>query len=108
MMIFSVSIMQYPKYLTVKEWSRFDRVVERVDGIEITAQEIICLKYEIILTDWVSKKDKIFNVLKKFNKTNLNKGLDKLDDGIKGFEKVMDEIDGELKKFEKEAKEFKI
>ena len=44
--------MRYRKYYTVKEWKRFDVYAERVNGIDITAQELLCNKYDIVLTDY--------------------------------------------------------
>lgn len=50
--------MRYRKYFTVKEWKRFDVYAERVNGIDITAQEIMCKKYDIILTDFKTAGEK--------------------------------------------------
>ena len=50
--------MRYKKYFTVKEWKRFDTYAERINGIDITAQEIMCKKYDVILTDWKTSGEK--------------------------------------------------
>ena len=50
--------MRYKKYFTVKEWKRFDQWAERIDGNDVTAQEIMLQKYDIILTDWKTKREK--------------------------------------------------
>ena len=50
--------MRYRKYFTVKEWKRFDVYAERVNGIDITAQEIMCVKYDVILTDYKTSGEK--------------------------------------------------
>ena len=44
--------MRYRKYYTVAEWKKFDQWAERINGIDITSQEIMCKKYDIILTDY--------------------------------------------------------
>ena len=74
--------MIYKKFYTVKEWKRFDKVVERENGIDITMQEVLLKKYEIILTDYQTKKEKIFAVMDKFNFENLNKGITKFNKGV--------------------------
>ena len=50
--------MRYRKYYTVKEWKRFDVYAERVNGIDITAQEVLCNKYDIVLTDYKTAGEK--------------------------------------------------
>lgn len=100
--------MRYKKELTCKEWARFDRVWERVDGIEITGQEIICQRYEIILTDYQTKGEKARGILSKFNMANLDKGLKILDKGLNEFDKKMDSFDRKMEKLDKELREFKI
>jgi len=50
--------MRYKKYFTVKEWKRFDVYAERVNGIDITAQELLCIKYDVILTDYKTSGEK--------------------------------------------------
>lgn len=50
--------MRYRKYFTVKEWKRFDVYAERVNGIDITAQELLCIKYDVILTDYKTAGEK--------------------------------------------------
>ena len=44
--------MRYRKYYTVEEWKKFDKWAERINGMDITVQEIMCKKYDIILTDY--------------------------------------------------------
>ena len=50
--------MRYRKYYTVKEWKRFDVYAERVNDIDITAQEVMCKKYDIVLTDYKTAGEK--------------------------------------------------
>ena len=74
--------MRYVKEYTVKEWKRFDKVAERENGIEITMQEIILKRYDVILTDHKTKKEKLNDILDKFNIENLNKGITKFNKGV--------------------------
>lgn len=74
--------MIYQKKYTVKEWKRFDKVAERENGIDITMQEILLKRYDVILTDYKTKKEKLFVVLDKFNFENLNKGITKFNKGV--------------------------
>ena len=82
--------MRYTKYYTMKEWKRFDRVVERENGIDITAQEVMCQKYNVILLDHKTKKEKIFGVIDKINIQNLNKGINKFNKGVNQFTKMIE------------------
>ena len=74
--------MIYKKFYTVKEWKRFDKVAERENGIDITMQEVLLKKYEIILTDYKTKGEKIKGILNKFNAENLNKGITTFNKGV--------------------------
>ncbi len=53
-------------FFTVKQWNRFDW----------DKQQILTLKYAVILTDYQTKKQKISHLMKKFNFKNFNKGMD--------------------------------
>jgi len=61
-------IQKYPKYYTVKEWKRFDQWAERIDGQDYTVQEIILQDYDVILTDWKSKREKTIENLNKIER----------------------------------------
>ena len=69
--------MRYKKYFTVKEWKRFDQWAERIDGNDITAQEIMLQKYDIILTDWKTKREKFVDGCKSADRigTKMVKGF---------------------------------
>ncbi len=98
--------MRYQKFYTVKEWKRFDRVVERENGIDITAQEVMCKKYDVILTDYkinpivnlkdLPKKEVAIKILKQFNKKNFDKGMKIFDEGVKGFTSSIDAVTSQL------------
>lgn len=98
--------MNYPKEYTVKEWKKFNHEIDgsqignsyqffnfftqRMESFEsVTAQEILLQKYDVILTDYKTKKEKLFGVLDKFNAKNINKGIDKFNKGMDQFSKVV-------------------
>lgn len=86
--------LRYTKFFTVKEWKKFDRVAERENGIDITMQEVLLKKYEIILTDYKTKKEKLFAVMDKFNAKNINAGIDKFNKGVDQFSEVLKSTKG--------------
>lgn len=73
--------MRYKKYFTTKAWNKFD----------LTAQDILCGRYDIILTDHETKSEKVKRILKKFNLKNLNKGIDKVNKGMAQFSEMIAE-----------------
>ena len=99
--------MRYPKEYTQKEWSKFDKkempaetlgndyqfvnfFTQKKESYEtISMQELLCIKYDIILTNYKTKKEKIFAVIDKVNIQNLNKGIDKFNKGVNQFSKVI-------------------
>lgn len=72
--------MRYPKKYTQKEWSRFSWDM----------QEKLCERYIVILTDYKTKKEKLFNLLDKFNAKNLNAGITKFNKGVNSFTKTIE------------------
>ena len=100
--------MNYPKAYTVKEWKKFDKEIDgsmagnqyqyfnfftqRNESFEsVTTQEILLQKYDVTLTDYKTKKEKLFQVIDKFSVDNLNKGIDKFNRGVEQFSKVIGE-----------------
>ena len=99
--------MKYPKQYTQKEWSKFDKkdmpaetlgndyqfvnfFTQKKESYEtISMQELLCIKYDIILTDYKTKKQKLFQIIDKVNIKNLNSGIDKFNKGINQFSKVI-------------------
>lgn len=99
--------MRYPKTYTQKEWNRFSKneVSAEIIGNDyyfinfltgkkesyetISNQELLCLKYDVILTDYKTKKEKVMNIISKINIQNLNKGIDKFNKGVDDFSRVM-------------------
>ena len=51
--------MRTRKYFTVREWNRFK------DNDYFDMQDMLCQKYDVILTDHQTKREKIFSALKK-------------------------------------------
>lgn len=113
-----------PKYFTCKEWRRFNKVVEREDGNDITAQEILLKKYDVILTDYkvkprINNKDYYFDlngieridpsltkkelalkigkvIYKNANMNNFNKGMKIFNEGMKNFNDSISAVTKEL------------
>lgn len=99
--------MKYQKQYTQKEWFKFEKKEMSADALgndyqfvnfftqkkesyeTISMQELLCLKYDIVLTDYKTRKEKLFQVIDKVNIKNLNKGIDKFNKGISQFSKVV-------------------
>lgn len=71
--------MRYPKKYTVKEWKRFSWDM----------QERLCERYIVILTDHKTK-----NLKDIFSPKNINKNIDRVQNGIVQFSKALDKLDG--------------
>src|SRR3972149_9692962 len=76
-------VLRYPKKFTVKAWKKFD----------LTQQDILCCRYDIILTDYKTRKEKIFSVMDKFSPKNIDKGIKVMNKGLSQFSKTIDELD---------------
>ena len=90
--------MRYPLYYTVKEWKKFKVFKKKtVNGKDyfLDLQEIMCKKYDIILTNHKTNKEKMVWVIKSINAKNFDKGM-------KVFDGAMKEFDGMMKDFGKE------
>ena len=78
--------MKVKKFYTLKEWSKFK-------GNEyFDMQEMLCQKYDVILTDYQTKREKIFSVLKKINLKNLDKGITGFSKLVQSFSGSMDQL----------------
>jgi hypothetical protein len=85
--------MKYKKQYTQKEWNKFNRIVHKnIDGVDyyLDVQEIMCKKYDIIITDYMTKREKTIKILKKFNVDNLNRGIDSFNKGVNKFTTALD------------------
>ena len=78
------------KYFTVKEWNRF----KNNDYFDM--QDMLCQKYDIILTDYQTKREKIYSALKKINLKNLDKGITGFSKLVQSFGGSMDQLTREI------------
>ena len=82
--------MKVKKFYTVKEWSKF----KGNDYFDM--QDMLCQRYDVILTDYQTKREKIFSVLKKINLKNLDKGITGFSKLIQSFGGSMDQLTREI------------
>ena len=66
--------MRIRKYFTVKEWQKF-KVRKNNKNNYIDMQQVLCQKYDVILLDHKTKKEKIVSLLKIINLKNFDKGI---------------------------------
>ena len=69
-------------FFTVKQWNKFSW----------NMQEVLCKKYNVILTDYQTRKDKIISLLNKINMKNFNKGMDTFNKSLNKFSKTVDSL----------------
>jgi hypothetical protein len=77
--------MRIIKRYTVKEWKKFYNI-----------QEIMCKKYEIILTNHKTNKEQLAIILKNINLKNINKGIETFNKIIQDFGGSMEKLTTEL------------
>ena len=82
--------MRNRKYFAVKEWNRF----KNNDYFDM--QEMLCQKYDVILTDYQTKREKLFSALKKINLKNLDKGITEFSKLVQSFGGSMDQLTREI------------
>ena len=82
--------MKVKKFYTVKEWNKF----KSNDYFDM--QDMLCQKYDVILTDYQTKREKIFSVLKKINLKNLDKGITEFSKLVQSFGGSMDQLTREI------------
>ena len=82
--------MKVKKFYTVKEWNKF----KSNDYFDM--QDMLCQKYDVILTDYQTKREKIFSVLKKINLKNLDKGITGFSKLVQSFGGSMDQLTREI------------
>ena len=82
--------MKVKKFYTVKEWNKF----KSNDYFDM--QDMLCQKYDVILTDYQTKREKIFSVLKKINLKNLDKGITEFSKLVQSFGGSMDQLIREI------------
>ena len=82
--------MKTRKYFTVREWNRF----KNNDYFDM--QDMLCQKYDVILTDYKTKREKVFSVLKKINLKNFDKGISEFSTLVQSFGGSMDQLTSEI------------
>ena len=87
--------MRIRKYFTVEEWQKF----KTNDYFDM--QELLCQKYDVILSDYQTKKQKTFSLLQKINLKNFNKG-------ITGFSKLVQSFGNSMGQFTAEMNDKKM
>jgi len=91
--------MKNKKYYTTKQWKKFKKIkVREYDGIKhyVDIQELMCKKYDIILTDYKTKRERVIIFLKKINMKNINKGIDAFNKAVQNFGSSMDQLSKEF------------
>ena len=78
------------KYFTVREWNRF----KNNDCFDM--QDKLCQQYDVILTDYQTKREKVFSALKKINLRNFDKGVTEFSKLVQSFGGSMDQLTREL------------
>ena len=79
--------MKKTKRYTVKEWSKLYKI-----------QEVLCKKFDVILTDHKTNKEQLVLILKNINLKNINKGIDTFNKIIQEFGGSMEKLTSELDK----------
>ena len=87
--------MRTKKFYTVKQWSKF----KSNDYFDM--QELLCQKYDVVLIDYQTKKQKTFSLLQKINLKNFDKG-------IAEFSKLLQSFGNSMEKFTVEINDKKI
>ena len=82
--------MKVKKFYTVKEWNKF----KSNDYFDM--QDMLCQRYDVVLTDYQTKREKIFSVLKKINLKNLDKGITGFSKLVQSFGGSMDQLSREI------------
>ena len=82
--------MRNRKCFTVREWNRF----KNNDYFDM--QEMLCQKYDVVLTDYQTKREKIFSALKKINLRNFDKGVSEFSKLVQSFGGSMDQLTREI------------
>jgi len=91
--------MKNKKSYTTKQWRKFKKnQVKMVNGIKhhLDMQELMCKKYDIILTDYKTKRERIIIFLKKINMKNINKGIDTFNKAVQAFGGSVDQLSKEF------------
>ena len=82
--------MRTRKYFTVEEWQKF----KTNDYFDM--QEMLCQRYDVILSDYPTKKQKTFSLLQKINLKNFDKGITEFSKLVQSFGNSMDKFTAEI------------
>ena len=82
--------MRTRKYFTVEEWQKF----KTNDYFDM--QEMLCQRYDVILSDYQTKKQKTFSLLQKINLKNFEKGITEFSKLVQSFGNSMDQFTAEI------------
>ena len=82
--------MKIKKFYTVKQWSKF----KSNDYFDM--QELLCQKYDVVLIDYQTKKQKTFSLLQKINLKNFDKGITEFLKLLQSFGNSMDQFTAEI------------
>ena len=82
--------MRIRKFYTVKQWQRF----KTNDYFDM--QELLCQKYDVILSDYQTKKKKTFSLLQKINLKNFDKVITEFSKLVQSFGNSMDQFTAEI------------
>ena len=82
--------MRIRKYFTVKEWQKF----KTNDYFDM--QEMLCQRYDVILSDYQTKKQKTFSLFQKINLKNFEKGITEFSKLVQSFGNSMDQFTTEI------------
>ena len=82
--------MRTRKYFTVKEWQRFNT------NNYSDMQELLCQKYDVILSDYLTKKQKVFSLLQKINLKSIDTAVSEFSKLVQSFGNSMDQFTAEI------------
>ena len=82
--------MRIRKYFTVKEWQKF----KTNDYFDM--QEMLCQRYDVVLSDYQTKKQKTFSLFQKINLKNFEKGITEFSKLVQSFGNSMDQFTAEI------------
>jgi hypothetical protein len=82
--------MKHKKYYTTKEWKKFKK------NNYFDMQELLCEKYDVILTDYKTKRQRIISILSHINLKNLDKGIAQFNKLFASFGDSAEQLSKEL------------
>ena len=85
-----MTILKPRKYYTIKEWSKFK------SNNYFDMQELLCEKYDVILTDYKTRKQRIISLLSHINLKNLDKGITQFNKLFASFGDSTEQLTREL------------